>query len=64
MIQNLSYNSHKTFHEIVSLRKFQFRAIVGVKERRYKLWLSGNSDGTGGVEVLVKGELFEKVVEV
>ncbi|XP_067052694.1 uncharacterized protein [Acropora muricata] len=30
---------------------------------RYKLWWSGNSDGTGGVGVLVKEELCEKVVE-
>ena len=35
-----------------------------VKGRRYKLWWSGNSDGTGGVGVLVKEELCEKVVEV
>ena len=37
---------------------------MGVKRRRYKLWGSGNSDGTGGVGVLVKEELCEKVVEV
>ena len=34
---------------------------MGVKGRRYKLWWSENSDGTGGVKVLVK-ELCEKVV--
>ena len=38
--------------------------FMGVKGRRIKLWWSGNSDGTGGVGVLVKGELSEKVVEV
>ena len=38
--------------------------FVGVKGRRYKLWWSGKSDGTGGVGVLVKEELCEKVVEV
>ena len=37
---------------------------MGVKGRRYKLWWSGNSDGTGGVGVLVKEELGGKVVEV
>ena len=37
---------------------------MGVKGRRYKLWWSGNSDDTGGVGVLVKEELCEKVVEV
>ena len=35
-----------------------------MKGRRYKLWWSGNSDSTGGVGVLVKEELCEKVVEV
>mgnify|MGYP002259950265 CR=1 FL=1 len=33
--------------------------FLGVKSRRYKLWWSGNSDGTGGVGVLVKEELCE-----
>ena len=37
--------------------------FMGVKGRRYKLWWSGNSDGTEGVGVLVK-ELCKKVVEV
>ena len=39
-------------------------AVYGVMGRRYKLWWSGNSDGMGGVGVLVKEELCEKVVEV
>ena len=38
--------------------------FLGVRGRRYKLWLSGNSDGTGGVGVLVTEEVCEKVVEV
>lgn len=37
---------------------------LGAKGRRYKLWWSGNSEGAGGVGVLVKEELCEKVVEV
>ena len=37
--------------------------FMGVKGKRYKLWWSENSDGTGGVGVLVKEELCEKVVE-
>ena len=37
---------------------------MGVKGERYKLWWSGNSDGTGSVGVFVKKELCEKVVEV
>ena len=38
--------------------------FLGVKSRRYKLWWSGNIDGMGGLGVLVKEELWEKVVEV
>ena len=37
--------------------------FVGCRDRRYKLWWSGNNDGIGGVGILVK-ELCEKVVEV
>ena len=42
----------------------QLARFMGVKGRRYKFWWSGNSDGTGGVGVLVKEELCEKVVEM
>ena len=38
--------------------------FVGVKGRRYKLWWSGNDVGTGGVGMMVKEELCEKVIEV
>ena len=38
--------------------------FMGAKGRRYKFWWSGNSDGMGGLAVLVKEELCEKVVEV
>ena len=38
--------------------------FLGAKGRRYKLWWSGNSEGVGGVGVLVTEELCEKVVEV
>ena len=38
--------------------------VLGLKCRRYKLWWSGNSDGMGGVGVLMKEELCEKIVEV
>ena len=34
------------------------------RDRRYKLWWSGNNDVIGGVETFVKEELCEKVVEV
>ncbi|XP_068738387.1 uncharacterized protein [Montipora capricornis] len=44
--------------------RVQGARFIGVKGRRYKLWWSGNSDGTGGVRVLVKEEMCEKVVEV
>ena len=35
-----------------------------MKGWRYKLWWSGKGDGVGGVGVMVKEELCEKVVEV
>ena len=38
--------------------------MLGMKGRRYKLWWSGKRDGVGGVGVMVKEELCEKVVEV
>ena len=38
--------------------------MLGMKGRRYKLWWSGKGDGVGGVEVMVKEELCENVVEV
>ena len=38
--------------------------FVGCRGKRYKQWWSGNNDGIGGVGILVKEELFEKVVEV
>ena len=38
--------------------------FIGVKERRYKLWYSGNDVGKGGVGILVKEELCENVFEI
>ena len=38
--------------------------LVGCRGRRYKLWWSGNNDGIGGVGILVKEGLCEKVLEV
>ena len=38
--------------------------MLGLKGRRYDLWWSGKGDGVGGVGVMVKEELCEKVVEV
>ena len=38
--------------------------MLGMKGRRYKLWWSGKWDGVGGVGVVVKEELCEKMVEV
>ena len=35
-----------------------------MKGRRYELWWSGKGDGVGGVIVMLKKELCEKVVEV
>ena len=36
--------------------------FIGIRSRRCKLWWSGNNDGIGGVGILVKEELCEKVV--
>ena len=38
--------------------------MLGIKGRGYRLWWSGKGDGVGGVGVMVKEELCEKVVEV
>jgi len=38
--------------------------FMGVRGRRYKLWWSGNDEGQGGVGILIKEELCEKVIEV
>ena len=38
--------------------------MLGMEGRRYKLLWSGKGDGVGGVDVMVKEELCEKVVEV
>ena len=58
----------KTRMDVCCLQEVRWRGqgvwFFGKKDRRYKLWWSGNSDGTGGVAVLVKEELCEKVVEV
>ena len=53
--------------DICCLQEVRWRGegarFLGVKGRRYKLWWAGNEDGYGGVGVLVKEELCEKVVE-
>ena len=38
--------------------------MLGMKREKYMLWWSGKRDGVGGVGVMVKEELCEKVVEV
>ena len=38
--------------------------ILGMKGRRYEQWWSGKEDGVGGVGVMVRVELCEKIVEV
>ena len=38
--------------------------MLMMKGRRYKLWWFGNGDGDGGVGVMVKEKLCEKVVDV
>ena len=38
--------------------------MLEMKGRRYKLWRSGKGDGVGGVGVMVKEQICEKVLEV
>ena len=38
--------------------------LLGLQGTRYKLWWSGNQEGHGGVDVLVKKELYDKVVKL
>ena len=38
--------------------------VIGLQGRRYELWWSGNQEGCGGVGVLVRVELYNKVVDV
>ena len=37
---------------------------IGLQDRKYKLWRSGNQEGYGGVGVLVREEQYDEVVEV
>ena len=37
--------------------------VLGMEGRRCKLWWSAKGDGVGGVGVMVKEELCEKVME-
>ena len=54
--------------DMCCLQKVRWRGqgarFVGCRGRRYMLWWSGNNDGIGSIEILVKEELCEKVVEV
>ena len=38
--------------------------MLGMKGRRYNLWMSGKEDGVGAVGVMMKEELCEKVVKI
>ena len=38
--------------------------LIGLQGMKCKLWWSGNKEGHGGVGVMVKGALYDKVVEV
>ena len=54
--------------DICGLQEVQWRGqgahFIGVERRRYRLWWSGNKAGKSGVEILVKEELCESVVEI
>ena len=44
--------------------KDQGARFVGTSGRRYKLWLSGNDAGFGGIGILVKEKISGNIVEV
>ena len=46
------------------LTRGEMERMWGIQGRKYELWWSGNHEGYGGVGVLTKEELFDKVVEV
>ena len=54
--------------DVCGVQEVRFRGqgarSLGVKGRRYKLWWMGNEDGTGGVGIMVKEEICDKVIEV
>ena len=54
--------------DVCSLQEVKWRGgearFFDVKGRRYKLWWCGNYAKTGGVDISVKEELCENVVEV
>ena len=54
--------------DLCCLQEFRWRGcwtrLIGLQGRKYKLWWSGNQEGYGGVDVQVKEELCDKVVEV
>ena len=58
----------KRMIDVCCLQEVRWRGqgarMQGMKGRRYKLQWSGKGDGVGGVGVMVKEQLCEKVVEV
>ena len=58
----------KRMSDVCCLQEMRWREqgarMLGIKGRRYKLWWPEKGDGVGGVGVIVKEELSEKVVQV
>ena len=54
--------------DMCCLQEVRWRGLgaqfVGCRDRRYKLWWSGNDDNIGRVGILVKQELSKEVIEV
>ena len=58
----------KMMIDVCCLQEVRWRGqgarMLGMKGRRYRLWCSGKGYGVGGVVVMMKEELCEKVVEI
>ena len=54
--------------DICCLQEVRYRnqgsMAIGSNEEKYKLWYSGNEEGTNGVGILVRFDMAEKVIEV
>ena len=59
---------HRRRADICCLQEVRFKnngtTTVGCGEEKYKIWYSGNEEGTNGVAILISYDMFQNVVEV